>query len=139
MTTLKELRDRAKGLGIKGASKMNTAEVTAAIAEKEGPQPIEVTGSNGRSVKVERRGAKILVTWMCGGTREFTDDDLRMAIERFEVVASHGIWYEDDDSGYSPYAAVLQDGQFHGDDHVNGNSDTVPWDEFKAALQANLS
>jgi hypothetical protein len=137
--TLRELRDQAKALGIKGASKMNTEAVTAAIAKMRGPQPISVTGSNGRQVTVARSGDEVTVTWLCGGTRTFTVEDLRTALGRFELVASHGIWWEDDDSHRAAYAAVLEDGQFHGDDHINGRSGTVPWDEFKAALQANVS
>lgn len=146
MTTLKELRERARGLGIPGASKMNTADVSAAIAAKEGqgelpptdPREFSVAGSNGQ-VRISRSGDNVTVTWLCGARRTFTTEDLAAALERFTMVGERGLWYEDSDSFRNGWAAHLHAGQFHGDDHVNGASGHVPWAEFKAALEQSLS
>lgn len=138
MSTAKELLARARAAGIKGASKMNKAQLEAALAASEGFGPVEIKGEGG-TVTVSRREDTVTVRWLCGAMRTFTVEDLRAALDHFEGVAAHGIWYEDGDSTHSPYAAVLEDGRFHGDDHVNGRSGHVPWDEFKAALEASLT
>lgn len=97
-----------------------------------------ITAENGREVTVRRHEDKVSVTWICGGVRTFTTEDLRAALDCFELVSVHGIWYEDDDSAHDPYAATLKDGEFHANDYVNGDNHHVPWGEFKAALEASV-
>lgn len=148
MSTLKELREKARSLGIKGFSKMNTTQVTEAIATAEAgaaaPQDegfhAEIAASNGGSVRVDRADDIVTITWLCGDTREFAPDELRAALDRFEPIASRGVYYEDTDRHDYTYGAWLADDQFHGRDYVNGDGNgSVPWGEFKAALEASLA
>lgn len=152
--SLRDLRERARELGIAGWSKLNTAQAQEAIAAAEGGEqaqqpleaepepahfePVEVRNEQGGRVTVLTRGAQVQVRWLCGAERTFAPEDLRLAIDRFELVSKHGAWFEDDDSHRQTYAAELQDGDFHADDHVNGRQGAVPWEPFKAALESAI-
>lgn len=114
--------------------------MTPAIRKKK-LEPVELTASNGRTVKVDRTSdTNVRVTWTCGGTRDFTPEGLRNAIANLETVAGYGdgvpLWMEDQDHARAKFAVRLHDGRLHADDHPSEGAHSVPWTTFKRALVA---
>lgn len=105
------------------------------------PKPAEIKADNGGTVTVDRRSEDtVRVTWVCGGTRDFTPAGLRNAIENLETVAEYGnalpLWMEDFDHAQSRFSVRLHDGRLHADDHPSEGAHSVPWVAFKRALVA---
>lgn len=104
------------------------------------PKPIDVKAENGQPVRIARTSdTNITVTWVCGGTRQFTPAGLRQAIENFDLVTlyaeSASPWMEDHDTAGNVFVCRLKDGRFWAHDS-HREEHHVPWAKFKAALLA---
>jgi hypothetical protein len=94
-----------------------------------------VTASNGQDLKVELAGGDVVVTWLCGGTRTFTPDDLTKAIAHLEQLSKHGVWMQAHDSRGTVYAARVVKGRLYAGDDVNAaGEEYVSWRVFKTAV-----
>lgn len=94
-----------------------------------------VTANNGKELKVERAGDDVVVTWLCGGTRTFTGDDLTAAIAHLEQLARVGVWMQAHDSRGTAYAARVEKGRLYaGDDVPSAGDEYLSWRAFKAAV-----
>jgi hypothetical protein len=85
-------------------------------------------------VGVRRDNGHIRVAWTCGGTREFSPEDLTEAIGHIEALQEHpDVWFEGTDSNGHDFMARVVDGELYAGDSPTEN-DHVPWKALRKAL-----
>lgn len=112
--------------------------------KKAAPKPANIKAKNAtRDAIVDTDDGRVAINWPAncgGGSREFTPEDLREAIDMVERVASFGddVWFNGQDTDGREYYCRINNGRFEAHDHVGEELPHVSWSLFKRALEARI-
>lgn len=104
---------------------------------------VAVEGTDGE-IHVRREAEHVVVTWFCGDTRSFTEEQLDTAVGGLDALASHpGMWLKVDTHGDEVKTAVMiEDGMLYGatgprewsPGDAAEEDNGVPWEALRTAL-----